>query len=169
LSSLRHLCLAHGEPDKPVKNKLEPGSKFTSLVPTNISSDFQSTELLLEPQLTLLANMRTRRSVVVSCAWENMMMYIRSGLAGDCKKSLESEVRRKGNESLCHPIWLTNTSTNTTRRTTKVEPKEEKTHAAWASDWLRWRLAGKKGKKHWLTWKRWGIWRAGTRCKSPWK
>jgi hypothetical protein len=34
---------------------------------------------------------------------------------------------------------------------------------------LRWRLAGKKGKKHWLTWKRWGIWRAGTRCKSPWK
>jgi hypothetical protein len=74
--------------------------------------------------------MRTRRSVVVSCAWENMMMYIRSGLAGDCKKSLESEVRRKRNEISCHSILLI----NTTRRITKVEPKEEKTHAAWASD-----------------------------------
>jgi hypothetical protein len=29
-----------------------------------------------------------------------------------------------------YPILLK----NTTRRTTKVEPKEEKTHAAWASD-----------------------------------
>ena len=43
---------------------------------------------MLQLVFTLLANMRTRRSVVVSCVCENMMMYIKSGLAGDCRNNL---------------------------------------------------------------------------------
>jgi len=38
--------------------------------------------------LTLLPKIRARSRVTVSCVWQKKMMYSKSGLAGDCRKSL---------------------------------------------------------------------------------
>jgi len=36
----------------------------------------------------LLPKIRARSRVTVSCVWQKKMMYSKSGLAGDCRKSL---------------------------------------------------------------------------------
>lgn len=53
-------------------------------------------------KLTLLPKMRTSKSVVVSCVCENMMIYIKSGLAGDCRNNLKKEKRKR--EMLTNPM-----------------------------------------------------------------
>ena len=44
---------------------------------------------IIEFRLTLLANMRQRRMVIVSWLWQKKIMYSKSGLAGCCKKNLK--------------------------------------------------------------------------------
>ena len=61
---------------------------------------------IIEFSLTLLANMRQRRMVIVSWLWQKKIIYNKSGLAGCCKKNLKKKIKETFEKSMNELIYL---------------------------------------------------------------